>query len=175
MQLIVCCDGTWNDPDDGTHIHRICQAGRAALPDPENVYYGRGVGLEPGMRLSGAALGKGLSENVRDAYRWLVRHHADGAEIYIFGFSRGAYTARSLTGLMNYAGLLQPQDEDSIKDAYAAGLRGALAARARTRAASSGAAIGDRRRPSRPPTEVDPQLTYGATLLPRPRPSWPTA
>jgi hypothetical protein len=54
------------------------------------------------------------------ASRWLVRHHADGAEIYIFGFSRGAYTARSLTGLMNYAGLLQPQDEGSIKDAYAA-------------------------------------------------------
>ena len=107
-------------PDDGTHIHRICQAGRAALPDPENVYYSKGVGLEPGMRLSGAALGKGLSENVREAYRWLVRHHADGAEIYIFGFSRGAYTARSLSGLMNYAGLLQPQDEGSIGDAYEA-------------------------------------------------------
>lgn len=104
MQLIVCCDGTWNDPDDRTHIHRICQAGRAALPVPENVFYDKGVGLEPGRRLSGGALGKGLSENVREAYRWLVRRYADGAEIYVFGFSRGAYTARSLAGLMNYAG-----------------------------------------------------------------------
>ena len=39
------------------------------------------------MRLSGGALGKGLSENVRDAYRWLARHYADGAEIFVFGFS----------------------------------------------------------------------------------------
>jgi hypothetical protein len=120
MQLIVCCDGTWNDPDDGTNIHRISQAGRAALPDPDNVYYDKGVGLEPGMRLSGAALGKGLSENVREAYRWLVRRYADDALIYVFGFSRGAYTARSLTGLMNYAGLLEAQDEGSIEDAYEA-------------------------------------------------------
>jgi Uncharacterized alpha/beta hydrolase domain (DUF2235) len=121
MQLVVCCDGTWNDPDDGTHIHRICQAGRGTLPDPDNnVYYGKGVGLEPGMRLSGGALGKGLSENVREAYRWLVRRYADGAEIYVFGFSRGAYTARSLTGLINYAGLLRPQDEGAIEDAYEA-------------------------------------------------------
>lgn len=120
MQLIVCCDGTWNDPDDRTHIHRICQAGRAALPDPENVFYDKGVGLEPGRRLSGGALGKGLSENVREAYRWLVRRYADGAEIYVFGFSRGAYTARSLAGLMNYAGLLQPQDDGSTEGAYEA-------------------------------------------------------
>jgi hypothetical protein len=120
MQLIVCCDGTWDDPDDGTHIYRIGQAGRAALPDRDNVFYEKGVGLEPGMRLSGGALGKGLSENVREAYRWLVRHYTSGAEIYIFGFSRGAYTARSLTGFMSYAGLLQPQDEGTIEDAYEA-------------------------------------------------------
>ena len=118
MQLIVCCDGTWNDPDDGTHIHRICQAGRAALPEPEHVFYDKGVGLQPGMRLSGGALGKGLSQNVRDAYRWLARHYADGAEIYVFGFSRGAYTARSLAGFINYAGVLQASDEGAIEDAY---------------------------------------------------------
>ena len=120
MQLIVCCDGTWNDPDDATHIDRIRQAGRAALPEPEHVFYDKGVGLEPGMRLSGGALGKGLSQNVRDAYRWLARHYADGAEIYVFGFSRGAYTARSLAGFMNYAGILQASDEGAIEDAYEA-------------------------------------------------------
>jgi hypothetical protein len=57
---------------------------------------------------------------VRKAYRWLVRRYADGARLHVFGFSRGAYTARSLAGLMNYAGLLQPQDEASIEDAYEA-------------------------------------------------------
>jgi hypothetical protein len=120
MHLIVCCDGTWDDPDDGTHIHRICQAARAALSDSESVFYEKGVGLAPGMRLSGGALGKGLSENVRKAYRWLVRHYTSHAEIFIFGFSRGAYTARSLTGFMNYAGLLQAQDEGAIENAYEA-------------------------------------------------------
>jgi hypothetical protein len=65
MQLIICCDGTWNDPDDGTHIDRISKAARTAVADPENVFYEKGVGLEPGMRLSGGALGKGLSDNVR--------------------------------------------------------------------------------------------------------------
>jgi uncharacterized protein (DUF2235 family) len=72
------------------------------------------------MRLSGAALGKGLSENVREAYRWLVRRYFADALIYVFGFSRGAYTARSLTGLINYAGLLRAQDEGSVEDAYEA-------------------------------------------------------
>jgi len=120
MQLIVCCDGTWNDPDDGTHIHRICQAGRAAFGGDEPVYYDKGVGLDHLQHLSGGTLGKGLSENVRQAYRWLVHRYAEGTEIYIFGFSRGAYTARSLTGFMSYAGLLLPQDESAIEDAYEA-------------------------------------------------------
>jgi uncharacterized protein (DUF2235 family) len=120
MQLIVCCDGTWNDPDDGTQIDRIAKAARAALPEPEHVFYDKGVGLEPGMRLSGGALGKGLSENVREAYRWLARRYVDGAEVFVFGFSRGAYTARSLAGFMSYAGLLQASDDGTIEDAYEA-------------------------------------------------------
>jgi hypothetical protein len=120
MQLIVCCDGTWNDPDDGTHIDRIAKAAKTALPEPEHVFYDKGVGLEPGMRLSGGAVGKGLSENVREAYRWLARRYADGAEVFVFGFSRGAYTARSLAGFMSYAGLLQSSDEGAIEDAYEA-------------------------------------------------------
>ena len=118
MQLIVCCDGTWNDPEDRTHIHRICEAGRATFPGGENVYYGRGVGLERGSRLTGGALGRGLSQNVREAYQWLVDRYTEGDELYVFGFSRGAYTARSLAGFMNYAGLLQPADAGETEDAY---------------------------------------------------------
>ena len=120
MQLLVCCDGTWNDPDDATHVHRICQAGRSAFGADDNVFYDKGVGLEAGRRLSGAVVGRGLSHNVREAYQWLVRRYANGDEVYVFGFSRGAYTARSLTGFINYAGLLQPPDEALIQDAYEA-------------------------------------------------------
>jgi uncharacterized protein (DUF2235 family) len=83
-------------------------------------YYDKGVGLEHLRHLSGAALGRGLSENARQAYRWLVEMYSDGVEIFIFGFSRGAYTARSLTGFKSYSGLLQSQDKGLIEDAYEA-------------------------------------------------------
>jgi uncharacterized protein (DUF2235 family) len=120
MQLIVCCDGTWNDPADNTHIHRIRMAGRAAFDGGERIHYDQGVGTEKGERLSGGALGRGLSQNVREAYQWLVRRYSDGDQLFVFGFSRGAYTVRSLTGFLNYAGLLQQADEGRIEDAYEA-------------------------------------------------------
>lgn len=120
MQLIVCCDGTWNDPEDGTHIHRICTAGHAVFNGGERIHYDKGVGTEKGERLSGGALGRGLSQNVREAYQWLLRRYSEGDELFVFGFSRGAYTVRSLTGFLNYAGLLQQADEGEIEDAYKA-------------------------------------------------------
>jgi uncharacterized protein (DUF2235 family) len=52
--------------------------------------------------------GSGLSLNVREAYQWLVEKYDDGDDVYMFGFSRGAYTARSLTGLIMKCGLLRP-------------------------------------------------------------------
>jgi T6SS, Phospholipase effector Tle1-like, catalytic domain len=120
MQLIVCCDGTWNDPSTGTHIRRTFDAARAVFRDLDNAHYDKGVGTEKDERLSGGALGRGLSQNVRQAYQWLVRHYADGDQLFVFGFSRGAYTVRSLTGFLNYAGLLQQADEHRIEDAYEA-------------------------------------------------------
>lgn len=74
------------------------------------VYYDRGVGtgawLDP---LRGGLFGKGLDHNIRQAYRFLTEHYADGDEIYIFGFSRGAFTARSLVGFIFAVGLLRPR------------------------------------------------------------------
>lgn len=121
MQLIVCCDGTWNDPGDRTHIHRINVAARAVFANRDNVHYDAGVGTSFGEHLSGATVGRGLSEKVREAYQWLVRHYTDTEDqLYLFGFSRGAYTVRSLAGFLNYAGLLQPSDAGEIEEAYAA-------------------------------------------------------
>jgi hypothetical protein len=72
------------------------------------VFYERGVGTGPGLdRLLGGALGRGLGLSVRRAYKFLCRHYVPGSEIFIFGFSRGAYTARSLVGYLGSAGLLQ--------------------------------------------------------------------
>jgi hypothetical protein len=59
-------------------------------------------------RVSGGGFGFGLNEHVIDAYEWLIENYSDGDEIYLFGFSRGAYTARSLGGLIMKCGLLWP-------------------------------------------------------------------
>ncbi len=79
--------------------------------------YFRGVGTGPLDRITGGGFGFGLEQNVRDAYNWLVTHYNDvdigpdstgaGDEIFIFGFSRGAYTARSLVGLIATYGILR--------------------------------------------------------------------
>jgi hypothetical protein len=74
------------------------------------VYYDRGVGtgawLDP---IKGGVLGRGLGRNIRQAYRFLSEHYAEGDEIYVFGFSRGAFTARSLVGYLYAIGLLKPR------------------------------------------------------------------
>lgn len=74
------------------------------------IYYDRGVGtgawLDP---LKGGVFGKGLDRNIRQAYRFLTEHYAEGDEIYVFGFSRGAFTARTLVGFLSAVGLLKPR------------------------------------------------------------------
>jgi hypothetical protein len=74
------------------------------------MFYERGVGTGPGLdRILGGALGTGLERNIRGAYKFISRNYFAGAEIFIFGFSRGAYTARSLVGYLGSAGLLKPE------------------------------------------------------------------
>jgi uncharacterized protein (DUF2235 family) len=71
-------------------------------------YYGQGVGTGNVVdRFSGGAFGRGLEENIHDAYRFLIANYEPGDEIYIFGFSRGAYTARSLGGMIRKCGVLK--------------------------------------------------------------------
>src|SRR5271166_29039 len=73
-------------------------------------FYERGVGTGPGLdRVTGGALGWGLGRNIRRAYKFLSRSYLPSAEIFIFGFSRGAYTARSLVGYLGSSGLLKAE------------------------------------------------------------------
>jgi uncharacterized protein (DUF2235 family) len=84
------------------------------------VFYDQGVGT--GNRLDhwlGGALGQGLEKNVEDAYRFLMHNYDEGDEIYLFGFSRGAFTARSTVGLIRNCGLLYKTHADSFGEAYA--------------------------------------------------------
>src|SRR5262245_52694799 len=127
-KLVVCLDGTWNDPNTGTNVYRLKNRIR---PRGQVVYYDAGVGsarvrVSRQMwvknlfdRLGGGAFGAGLSGNVQEAYRWVAEHYEEGDELWFFGFSRGAFTARSLVGLIRNVGLLHaPVDEEVLQRAY---------------------------------------------------------
>ena len=112
-RLILCMDGTWNSNDKSdkvTNIVKLLRAIPAVASDgiSQVLYYGRGVGTGTGEKLRGGFGGAGLDDNIIDGFRFLGNNYHPGDEIYIFGFSRGAYTARSLAGLINLAGILKP-------------------------------------------------------------------
>lgn len=122
QRLILLFDGTWNDPEDQTNIFRI--AGRIREYDGEvrqRFFYDPGVGTAKFDRFRGGIFGYGLSKNLLQGYEWLAKRYANEDEIWIFGFSRGAYTARSLVGLIRKCGLLRivtPSLLDSAERIY---------------------------------------------------------
>lgn len=122
-RLIVCCDGTWNDLEMPypTNVVKIATVIR---PTDNNdvqqiLYYDEGVGTGTGLdKINGGAFGKGIDKNIQDAYLFLCLNYQLGDEVYLFGFSRGAYTVRSLAGLIGTAGLLYRKDLRKITQAY---------------------------------------------------------
>jgi uncharacterized protein (DUF2235 family) len=121
-RIVFFCDGTWNRADAArpTSVLRLAQAVTPSAADgiKQVVFYQQGVGTGRGTsrlarwtdRFLGGALGWGLEDNIIEAYRNLVFCYEPGDQIFIFGFSRGAYTARSLAGLIRKAGIL-PRDK----------------------------------------------------------------
>src|SRR5262245_25736782 len=113
-RLVVCCDGTWNKPDNEaiTNVEKIARTvqtdPRAAGGRYQLVYYisGVGTGSYKADRFLGGAFGFGLFHNVIACYRFLAQNYEQGDEIFIIGFSRGAYTARSVAGMVGRVGLL---------------------------------------------------------------------
>lgn len=94
---------------DNTNVWRLkalC-ADKDANGNEQRAYYSTGLGTERGERLRGGVSGSGIDTAITKAYEWLVDNYRKGDEIYIFGFSRGAYTARSLSGLISICGLLR--------------------------------------------------------------------
>ena len=117
-RLVVFCDGTWNSAD-GRALTNVCKLKEAVVQSEDQlVKYEPGVGTKLGERIRGGAFGYGLSRNVRNCYDWLVEHYAPGDELWFFGFSRGAFTARSLAGLVRNSGILSPENRGMVKDAY---------------------------------------------------------
>ena len=114
--IIVCCDGTGNEyGTNNTNVVTTCEL--AAESAGQCRYYDPGVGTggwvyeeEEGVLRAAMdqATGHGLRKNVEDAYRFLMQVHEDGDRVYLLGFSRGAFTVRSLAGMLHRCGLLRP-------------------------------------------------------------------
>jgi len=120
-RLVLCCDGTWNEASNyPTNVVKIATA--IKLFDQKGitqvVYYQPGLGTEWYDRIPGGALGWGIDYNIKMAYQFLCFNYNPGDEIYLFGFSRGAYTVRSLVGMIYNCGLLAPKHIGQLEAAY---------------------------------------------------------
>lgn len=116
-RIVICADGTWNAPttkrghETPTNVWLVYQLirdhGRDGLPQLK--YYHSGVGTSGGVvqRVIDGASGRGLSLNMLECYRFLVENYNEGDHVYLFGFSRGAFTVRTLAGLIRNSGIIK--------------------------------------------------------------------
>ena len=120
-RLVVCCDGTWQNLTNlcPTNIVKLSQSVKRTADNgiPRIVFYGAGIGSE-NKKILGGTTGLGIDQSIQDAYKFLSLNYVDGDEIYLFGFSRGAYTVRSLAGMIYCAGLLSRQYITEVPKAY---------------------------------------------------------
>jgi uncharacterized protein (DUF2235 family) len=127
-QIIICCDGTNNTLTANEHDTNVLKiyAHLAGQQRPEQLlYYDPGVGAPDALppmtvgdwlrnkikRLWSLASGRGIYENMAQAYLFLMKHYQPGDQIYLFGFSRGAFTVRCISGMIHLFGVLNPQHE----------------------------------------------------------------
>src|SRR5262245_4503623 len=130
-RIVICADGTWNERDqlDETTKKRrptnVTKVARAVLPRSANgvdqmVFYHDGVGTSGGLdKYTGGAFGDGIEDNVRELYRIILYNYVPNDELFFFGFSRGAFTVRTLAGFMNAVGLIEKDDDYYLPEIYA--------------------------------------------------------
>lgn len=124
-RIVICADGTWNRPEKNLKKDfptNVLKLARAISPvdssdTAQQIFYDWGVGsyYDP---VVGGAMGKGLHKNIMDDYRYIVQNYSPGDELFLFGFSRGAYTVRSLCGLINNCGIIKRADACLIEQAF---------------------------------------------------------
>src|SRR5437899_8276642 len=122
--IVICCDGTGNQ--FGEQNSNVVKLYQTLVSNTSQVpYYHPGVGTMGSRnaltrigklwtRGIGLAFGYGISDNIADAYQFLMRAFEPGDQVYVFGFSRGAYTARALCGMLHVVGLLTEGNEGLI-------------------------------------------------------------
>lgn len=128
-RIISCSDGTWNKPgkkDRGIEVKTnvakmyecICPKGKDGTVQVKIYDEGVGTGYTWKDRLTGGATGKGIDRNIKDIYEFFLLNYEKGDEIYLFGFSRGAYTARSVGGFIRNCGILRRENIHLVDKAY---------------------------------------------------------
>jgi len=119
-RIAIFADGTWNSPEQGG-ASNVLQMARGIQPLAEGIeqvaFYDWGVGTDR-KKIAGGISGAGIDKNIMDCYRFLVHNYDPGDHLYFFGFSRGAYTARSLAGFIRNCGLLKRRHAERIPEAY---------------------------------------------------------
>ncbi len=123
--IVICCDGTGNEySKNNTNVIGTFSA--IIRDEKQHAFYDTGVGTFNPMGLSlgpiskrigitsGQAFGYGIKQNVQEAYEYLMNRYETGDKLYVFGFSRGAYTARLLVGMLNRVGVLQKGSKNLI-------------------------------------------------------------
>lgn len=122
-KIAFCCDGTWDNTATKTNVYRLYKAlptTAAQLP-----FYDDGVGSD-GLaidRLVGGAFGIGLHQKIKDAYKKIAHVYEEGDDIFLFGFSRGAYTARSVAGMIAVCGMPTKDWDDNLVETAFSGYR----------------------------------------------------
>ncbi|WP_406865077.1 DUF2235 domain-containing protein [Streptomyces sp. HUAS MG47] len=130
--IVMCLDGTGNQlkARGNTNVVKLYEMLDLHDPAAQIAYYDPGVGTfsaagawtAPSRKLSklfGLAFGAGIKQNLGEAYTYLMHHYEPGDRIHLFGFSRGAYTARALAGMLKAVGLLRPGSENLVPYAIA--------------------------------------------------------
>ena len=126
-KLILCADGTWNTPHgyevavNDTNVRKIFCA--LATNESQQPFYDSGVGTNgtPIDHLVGGAMGEGLFQKIQECYRFLIDAWSPGSSIYLIGFSRGAYTVRSLGGMLARFGVpTKNLDDQAAQRVFAA-------------------------------------------------------
>jgi uncharacterized protein (DUF2235 family) len=122
--IIICADGTWNRPEEDiakdfpSNVLKLARAIKPASGNlKQHVFYDWGLGSYH-SNISAGATGRGIHKNILDGYRYIVQNYSKHDKIYLFGFSRGAYTVRALCGLINNCGILKRPDAKRIAEAW---------------------------------------------------------
>lgn len=130
--IAICADGTWNRPEENLakdHPTNVLKLARAIQPCTkltqggvsellhQHVFYDWGLGSYHNPVGAGVT-GAGIHKNILDGYRYIVQNYHPGDKIFLFGFSRGAYTVRALSGLINNCGILKRPDARLVIEAW---------------------------------------------------------